>query len=60
MKDQNKLKEMCKMIHDHTWLLRTDEIFSKDRYILVLGPNEGKKNETQTEKKIQELRDLVE
>lgn len=59
-KEQNKLKEICRMIKDHTWLLRPYEIFEHDRYILVLGPNRGRKGETATESKLQDLRDYVE
>lgn len=39
-KDENKRKEVCKIMADNTWLLKPHEIFEKERYILYIGPDQ--------------------
>jgi len=59
-KEQNQLKEISMMMADHVWLLRPDELYIKDRYILVIGPDWGFLPESTTDKKITDLQEYVE
>jgi len=54
-KEQNKLKETCKMMSEHTWLLKPNLIYQSDRYIIFIGPNRGQTTVSATEKKIFDL-----
>lgn len=58
-KEQNTLKEMCKMMQDHIWVFKPFEVYGQNRYILMLGPNRITKNESAVEKKIIELQEYV-
>lgn len=59
-KEQNKLKEVCKMMYDHIWLLKPHELYREDRYILVLGPDRRWDYESADEKKIGEMQEYFE
>jgi len=48
------------MMADHMWLLRPDELYIKDRYILLLGPDRGNKTESPTDRRITDLQGYVE
>ena len=49
---QSTLKDICKIMDDHIWLLKIDEIFSDKRYILWLTLDTSTNSVSSVERKI--------
>ena len=59
-KEQNSLKEKCKIMFEYSWLRFLYELYPDARYILLLAPDEGTLPLPATEKKLSQLRDYIE
>lgn len=54
---QSTYKEVCSIMQDHIWLLKTEELFENKRHILWLTPDTSTSGGSPVERQITQLKD---